>query len=164
MSSFNRNLIRIVVVVIVVFIAIPYMLPEMREDRYNPNPFAAAETAPKKGYFAKMIDKVLTFYGFKKKPKTAGLPAFNPNLPDNSTAPAAADTAPAPQSTAQAAAQRAHAERVAQLTGQNSAQGRAPNSEILETGGKKYEVITDIAGKKFVLTAQGPRPATEQEL
>ncbi len=166
MRAFKSNTTRIVIACFIIFMAIPFIFVESSGDGKRSDVSIPMETSSNP--LAKIIDRIGSFYGFKKRPSRA---SFN-----KSGAAVASDGGEvlaslkrsaevAPGSGMDGADSPAEGGDIFSSDGSSGVSvsgggavpaGRLPQvKEYVRMDGETYEVITDPAGRKFVAMPDG---------
>lgn len=167
MRVFKSNTTRIVIACFIIFMAIPFIFVESSGDGKRSDVSIPLETTSNP--LAKIIDRIGSFYGFKKRPSRAsfnksGVPAPSENgdilaslkRPAQDTSAAGVEGAGLPAASGDILSSDGSSSGVSVSGGRAVAAGRLPQvKEYIRMDGETYEVVTDPAGRKFVAMPDG---------
>lgn len=163
MRVFKSNTTRIVIACFIIFMAIPFIFVESSDGVKGGGLSIPMESSANP--LSKIIDRIGSFYGFKKRPARASFDKKGQTL---ASVKRAEKGMPAPS----AGAQRAEKDSLpdmpfgdvpaassAAVSGPSVSAGRSPKlpqvKEYIRMDGDTYEVVTDPSGRKFVAMPDG---------
>lgn len=163
MRVFKSNTTRIVIACFIIFMAIPFIFVESSDGVKGGGLSIPMESSANP--LSKIIDRIGSFYGFKKRPARASFDKKGQTL---ASVKRAEKGMPAPS----AGAQRAENDSLpdmpfgdvpaassAAVSGPSVSAGRSPKlpqvKEYIRMDGDTYEVVTDPSGRKFVAMPDG---------
>lgn len=163
MRVFKSNTTRIVIACFIIFMAIPFIFVESSDGVKGGGLSIPMESSANP--LSKIIDRIGSFYGFKKRPARASFDKKGQTL---ASVKRAEKGLPAPSAGAQRAGNDSlpdmpfgdvSSASSAAVSGPSVSAGRSPKlpqvKEYIRMDGDTYEVVTDPSGRKFVAMPDG---------
>lgn len=173
MKFFKDNSFKSILIIGVLFLLLPFLIPEglsVTAGKMGASQELDADALPliSKNPMAKFIDRVSSFYGFKKTKRSNGLDKLNDLVKrqsavfshDSDKNEEGSDISGLAAALSDSSRSSSSADFSASAPDSSSLSVKATsgNSNSIQIDGKTYEVLQDPAGKKYVLSEKGPIP------